>query len=38
LFTTDNLPRDQEMQERGGLEEDSDIEEGVDMMTYVKAQ
>jgi hypothetical protein len=32
LFTTDNLPRDQEMHERRGLEEDSDLEESVDMM------
>jgi hypothetical protein len=31
--TTDNLGhRDQEMQRRGGLEEDSDYEEGVDMV------
>jgi hypothetical protein len=33
LFSTDNLGhRDQEMQRRGGLEEDSDYEEGVDMV------
>jgi hypothetical protein len=33
LFSIDNLgPRDQEMQRRGGLEEDSDYEEGVDMV------
>jgi hypothetical protein len=33
LFSTDNLGhRDQEMQRRGGLEEDSDYKEEVDMV------
>jgi hypothetical protein len=33
LFSTNDLgPRDQEMQGRGGLEEDSDYEEGVGMV------
>jgi hypothetical protein len=33
LFSTDNLgPRDQEMQRRGGLEEDSGYKEGIDMV------
>jgi hypothetical protein len=32
LFTTDNLPRDQDMQERGGLEEDSDNEDASHMI------
>jgi hypothetical protein len=32
IFTTDNLPRDQEMQERGGLEKDSDKEDATYMI------